>query len=148
MNILIVEDARIDALLLRRALESISGVDLKIIQVQTIKEALAVRKEVDAVLLDLYLPDSSPDESIERISQFDCPLFVVSGNCDPIQASRAISLGAAGVVLKTSRFNEYMMWASCLIMRGYYAKRRKKCSKCMWIILGVIILILLCFSIR
>lgn len=144
MNILIVEDSQVDAVLLKHAVESIRGININIIHVCTIKEALTFRKNVDAVLLDLHLPDSTPDESISAISSFDCPLFVVSGNCDPIQASRAITLGAAGIVLKTSKFNEYVMWASCLIIKGYIAQQRKKYSRCIWVLLAVLIGILLC----
>ena len=148
MNILIIEDSQVDALLLRRAIESIQGIHLNITQVNNMKDALSVRKSTDAVLLDLHLPDSSPDESIKMIPSFDCPLFVVSGNCDPLQAARAIELGAAGVILKTSRFGEYIMWASCLITKGYFAQRRKKYCRCIWILLIVTICILLCFSMR
>ena len=146
MNILIIEDSVVDALLLQRAIESIHGVDINIIKVSTMKDALSNRKNADAVLLDLCLPDSSPDESIKMVPSFDCPLFIVSGNCDPIQAARAIQLGAAGIILKTSRFKEYIMWASCLVTKGYFARRRKICDRYIMIILITIIGILLCFA--
>jgi len=147
MNVLIVEDSRTDSALLKYAIESIKGVDIYIVHVCTMKEALAVRKNVDAVLLDLSLPDSTPDQSISMIPLFNCPLFVISGNCDPAQASRAIILGAAGIVLKTSRFSEYMMWASYLIIKAYFAQQQKKYSKCIWTLIVVLIGILLCCAV-
>jgi two-component system sensor histidine kinase/response regulator len=104
LNLLIVEDSPSDARLLEACLEEgMLGVG-SIEREATLEGALAriSRGDVDAVLLDLGLPDSSGLDTIRQIvtSNPEVPVVIVSGLSDTSVAEEAVALGAQDYVLK------------------------------------------------
>jgi signal transduction histidine kinase len=104
LNLLLVEDSPSDARLLEACLdEGMLGVG-SIERQGTLEGALARlgRGDVDAVLLDLGLPDSSGLNTIRQVVMNNpaVPVIVVSGLSDASVAEQAVGLGAQDYVLK------------------------------------------------
>jgi signal transduction histidine kinase len=104
LNLLLVEDSPADARLLEEYLdEGMLGVGT-VEHEGTLEGALARlgRGDVDAVLLDLGLPDSSGLDTIRQVvtSNPEVPVIVVSGLSDASVAEEAVTLGAQDYVLK------------------------------------------------
>jgi signal transduction histidine kinase len=106
LNLLLVEDSPSDARLLEAYLEEgMLGVG-SIEREGTLGGALARlgRGHVDAVLLDLGLPDSSGLDTIRQVvtSNPEVPVVIVSGLSDESVAEEAVALGAQDYVLKNA----------------------------------------------
>jgi signal transduction histidine kinase len=104
LNLLLVEDSPSDARLLESCLyEGLLGVG-SIEREGTLKGGLARlgRGDVDVVLLDLGLPDSSGLDTIRQVvtSNPEVPVVIVSGMSDASVAEEAVALGAQDYVLK------------------------------------------------
>src|SRR6185295_4903911 len=104
LNLLIVEDSPSDARLLEACLyEGMLGVG-SIEREGTLGGALTRLDlgDIDAVLLDLGLPDSSGTDTIRQVvvRSPDVPVIVVSGLSDASVAEAAVALGAQDYVLK------------------------------------------------
>ena len=104
LNLLLVEDSASDARLLEAYLdEGMLGVGSVECE-DTLEGALARlgRGNVDAVILDLGLPDSSGLDTIRQVvtSNPEVPVIVVSGLSDERMAEEAVALGAQDYVLK------------------------------------------------
>jgi len=104
LNLLLVEDSPSDARLMEACLEEgMLGVG-SIEREGTLEGALVRlgRGGVDAVLLDLGLPDSSGLDTIRQVvtSNPEVPVIVVSGLSDASVAEEAVALGAQDYVLK------------------------------------------------
>jgi signal transduction histidine kinase len=104
LNLLIVEDSPSDARLLEAYLsEGLPGVG-SIEREGTLEGALARlgRGDIDAVLLDLGLPDSSGLDTFRQIvaSNPHVPVVIVSGMSDAHVSEEAVALGAQDFVLK------------------------------------------------
>lgn len=96
VTVLLVEDDRRQSDALRSLLEE-SSPDTAVIAAKSLKDALAHdRAGVDAVLLDLDLPDSNGLETLTAVlGRFaPVPVIVLTGTADAETADRAIALGA------------------------------------------------------
>ena len=103
LHILLVEDSRREAMLTQRQLCGIDD-DFSIQSVPTLKEAVARidGHKIDAVVLDLGLPDASGTHSILTLSKHfpDLPIVVLSGQSDAVAGARALQHGAQEFLLK------------------------------------------------
>jgi signal transduction histidine kinase/CheY-like chemotaxis protein len=103
LHILLIEDSSADAFLLQ---ESLSQVDRppKVIHVEKLDDALAYlnHKTVDAILLDLALPDSEGLATLERTNTAAdyLPIIVLTGLEDEAVAIEAVRKGAQDYLLK------------------------------------------------
>jgi two-component system CheB/CheR fusion protein len=89
-RVLLVEDNPGDADLVRAALEG-AGTAIRLDHVERLDEAIFLLSSarVDAVLLDLSLPDAHGAEAVERLraSFPECPLVVLTGASNPPDAA-------------------------------------------------------------
>jgi len=104
LALLLIEDSPSDAMLLREQLhESMNG-DVSIEHTSTLEEGLARLGQggIDAVLLDLGLPDSSGLETFERVSETlpQPAVVVITGLNDARLAEEAVRLGAQDYMVK------------------------------------------------
>jgi DNA-binding NarL/FixJ family response regulator len=108
-EILLVEDNPGDARLIQAYLEEVSSEGLPdtashIVHVTHLEEAQRCLAEahVDAVLLDLGLPDSEGLETLEALGSggADVPIVVLTGNADTALRRGATELGAIDYLLK------------------------------------------------
>jgi signal transduction histidine kinase/DNA-binding response OmpR family regulator len=105
---LLVEDEPADAELVSRHLESASSgrssERIRLVSVGTTDAACALLRDivVDAVILDLSLPDARGLEALRRICAItpDTPIIVLSGIADETIALEALRSGAQDYVLK------------------------------------------------
>jgi diguanylate cyclase (GGDEF)-like protein len=104
VRVLMIEDEKPDALMVRRSLASHFGTRIELEHAGTLAEGvrLLAESEFDAVLLDLSLPDSDRLEGIGRITQHDdeMPILVVTGLEDPQTAQEALACGAQDYLIK------------------------------------------------
>lgn len=121
MKMLIVDDHAV----LRQGLAALltdSGVAHEVLQAADRAEGLAIlaaHGDLDAVLLDLKLPDS---EGLSAITAFaaqspSTPIIIVSASEDPADVRRALDLGALGYAPKSSP-PETLVSAVQLVMAG------------------------------
>ena len=101
--ILLVEDRRSEAMTTERQLRAVDD-EFSVSRVSRLEEALEriSQHRVDAVLLDLGLPDSDGPQAIQRLnSQFpDLPIVVLSGRDDMATIHSALEYGAQGFLSK------------------------------------------------
>jgi len=104
VRVLVVEDTPEDALLLETLLEGARNRRYRTEQVARLSDALArlARGGIDAVILDLTLPDSSGLETFETIQrQFPTvPILVLTASQNEAMADLAIRHGAQDYLLK------------------------------------------------
>lgn len=105
LNVLLIEDNPVDALLLQSALETDRLSQFNLTRVERLAEGLRrlEQEEFDIALVDLGLPDSAGLETFTKLhKQFpDLPLVVFSGNEDEDQAIRAVRAGAQDYLVKS-----------------------------------------------
>lgn len=107
MRVLIIEDEKGVALLLRRFLEPLAT---EILEVSTMAEAFGIisgADEIDIITLDLGLPDSGVSSSLQEIRQIRSKrpgslVIVVTGQDIPALEAQALNHGADGVLFKQS----------------------------------------------
>lgn len=98
--VLIIEDSESCAETLLMALESIPGLELRVMQnTQAALKAIEERPdEIAAVVTDLHFPDSDGFELIRHLRSKPryamVPILLVSGDSDPQLPARALSIGA------------------------------------------------------
>lgn len=101
-NILLVEDSRVDAAIVK-ALLTENG-EFTVNRVTTLKEALTALsyKFYEAVLLDLNLPDSSGEESVKLLrSRYPgIPIIILSGQEEQVEYLRSPEFGVKGFLKK------------------------------------------------
>jgi signal transduction histidine kinase len=101
MRVLLVEDNEDDALLIREAL---SETNLEIERAERLSTALArlIEGGVDAVLLDLSLPDAHGLDTIDRVlsKASGVPIVVLTGFNDEEAAVKAVERGAQDYLIK------------------------------------------------
>jgi signal transduction histidine kinase len=104
VKILLVEDSPADAKLLCETLREISENKFELTCVQQLSEAMAKLAEsgFDAILLDLYLPDSQGLETIESILSTapTLPIIVLTGLKDENAGIQAVRKGAQDYLVK------------------------------------------------
>lgn len=104
IKVLLVEDSRTDARLLRQSLGEIPGQNFDIVWVERIKDAIAKLRDqpFDVGLLDLSLPDSSGIETFTLIQQAvpALPIVVLTGAADESAGVEAISRGVQDYLAK------------------------------------------------
>jgi len=103
VRLLVVEDNPADVVLTRRLLESASTHSFEISDAATLSAAFEeLRRGVDAVLLDLNLPDSQDLVTLQRLraEHPSVPIIVVTGLDDRQKAVEALSNGANDYFVK------------------------------------------------
>jgi DNA-binding NarL/FixJ family response regulator len=124
LSILIVEDTPADILLIKDMLAENRKLSWELTEAATLRGAIALlsRAEFDAVLLDLYLPDSEGIDTVRRvISQFPESAVVVLASLKNEQtAFQAIRYGAQDFLEKQD-LSPVMLLKSVL-----YAIERKR----------------------
>jgi signal transduction histidine kinase/DNA-binding NarL/FixJ family response regulator len=104
LRLLLIEDNPGDARLIRELLRELAYFPFSLVHVQTLAAAFEQlnQSEVDAVLLDLDLPDSHGLETLTRVRAFRASVAIVilSGNTDREVALGAVSEGAQEYLLK------------------------------------------------
>jgi len=104
LKILLVEDSESDAALLRENIRLSNVDDLRLDYAHSLQEAIDHFRSnhIDAMLLDLTLPDSSGLETIRRVRQAgtDMPIVVLTGVDDENTGVEAVRLGAQDYLVK------------------------------------------------
>src|SRR5947209_5194186 len=104
--VVIVEDSEHCAETLQIALESIPGLEPRVLHSTqaALKAVQDRRNEVAAIVTDLHLPQASGLELIRQLraepGYARLPILLVSGDSDPQLPQRALSLGADAFFLK------------------------------------------------
>lgn len=101
---LLVEDNPTDALLLKGALDEISGAVFETTRVERLGDALSRLEAApfDLVFLDLTLPDSRPPDTLTRLRLYqpDVPVVVLTGLDDESLGAKAVQMGAHDYLVK------------------------------------------------
>ncbi len=99
-KLLVIEDDDADAEMLRRKLHN--SFDLRMAKGLAGAQYVMEHESVDAVLLDLGLPDSEKDQTMRKVKRL-CPpvaIIVLSGHSDPELIARTISENASDFLVK------------------------------------------------
>ncbi len=124
VGILLVEDNPGDARLMKESLAGLRGARVDLEHVTSLGAGLDRLDEggVDAILLDLDLPDSTGIETFERVNAAwpGIPIIVLTGNDDEILAEKTVREGAQDYLLKGLPDGE-LLWRSIR-----YAIERKR----------------------
>ena len=109
-RILIADDHPLFRLALVQAVGNL-GDDIEIVQadgLESAREALATRGDIDLVLLDLHMPGSHGLMGLVslRIEFPSVAVVMISANDDPVVMRRAVTYGAAGFITKRSGITE------------------------------------------
>jgi sigma-B regulation protein RsbU (phosphoserine phosphatase) len=104
INVLLVEDNLDDVHFLRMVLNKAAGVRFKLESATNLKESLAclAKGEIEVILLDLTLPESSGMDTFNVIKEqaHDVPIIVLSGMDDERLALNAVHAGAQDYLVK------------------------------------------------
>lgn len=104
LRILLVEDSQTDAILIERALRSVSPHGYTIQKVETLSQALRVlgEDEFNVVLLDLSLTDTLGFNGLLSIQQFapKLPVIILTAHQDEEMALSAVQHGAQDYLFK------------------------------------------------
>ncbi len=123
INILLIEDNHDYARLIHRIISKKSSNLMEVEHHETFSKGFErlLQGEIDLVLLDLELPDSS---NIDKIVQIHCstdvPIVVLTGTDDEQVAIKAVQMGAQDYLMKSS------LDSSLLVRSIRYAIERKK----------------------
>ncbi|MBT8467186.1 MAG: diguanylate cyclase, partial [Deltaproteobacteria bacterium] len=103
-EVLLVEDNRIDAQLIRRLLRRVSAAYYRITHVRTLNDAVLSAEELspDVILADLNLPDSRGTDTVTSLQTAypDIPLIIVSAWEDEAVSLRSVKAGAQDYLVK------------------------------------------------
>jgi len=104
LQILLVEDDLLAAKLVRVVLDKNQTYDTEITHVTRIADALdqIERQVFDVILLDLNLPDSTAEQTLDRFGDMarQMPVIVLTGNDSEEVGVRAVQLGAQDYLVK------------------------------------------------
>lgn len=124
IRILLVEDNAAEALLCVETLQEAGRGEFEVVHAARMSEAREYigRYPLDAILLDLSLPDSQGLETLAEIHQAgtDLPVLVLTGNEDESMGMKAVSMGAEDYLFKGD------MHGPLLVRSIRYAIQRKK----------------------
>ncbi len=116
-RVLVVEDNPGDAELTFESLSNATGPGFEVARTATLSRALEVlaHHRVDAVILDLNLPDSAGVQTVGRIKDVlkDTPVIVLTGQVDDELRQNALDLGADEVFAKDES-NTRLFWRAVL----------------------------------
>lgn len=102
--VLLVEDSPADARIVRENLAGLEGDGFVLVHAERLAEGLEriAAGGIDAVLLDLSLPDSEGLETLRRFLEGtpDVPVVVLTGNDDGTLAAQAVGMGAQDYLIK------------------------------------------------
>lgn len=97
-RMLVVEDNPADADRLLESVAEVPGYEFQLVTVSRLEEAIAELKggDIDAIILDLNLPDSSGIDTLKNLEAFkkNAPIVVLSGNDSEVMRRRALDAGA------------------------------------------------------
>lgn len=128
MRVLLAEDDSSDAALLKLALSEGFSEGVEIIQVSTLKETIALlnREDIDLVMLDLSLPDSSGLDTAIATARAarETPIVVLTGLEDENTAVRAIHEGVQDYVTKSAMNAESVRRAARFAIERHRAMAR------------------------
>jgi signal transduction histidine kinase len=104
LNVLLVEDNPDDVRLLRRALVRDRVEDIHLVHVARLSDALLrlAKDRLDAVLLDLSLPDSTGLDTLRQLRAMagELPIVVLTGHTDEALGLRSLHEGAQDYLVK------------------------------------------------
>jgi two-component system, cell cycle sensor histidine kinase and response regulator CckA len=125
IKILLIEDNPGDVLLLQETLSEITFVELELVHVERLANALKrlQSEEFDVILLDLLLPDSDGLDTLIKIQEQTpgTPIVVLTGMADEALAMSAMKAGAQDYLVKGQ------VSGSDLLLRSMrYAIERKR----------------------
>jgi len=104
-KVLIVDDHRENAAALAMLIEAswkLPGDEMKVVVVHTMEDARKERDDSNVTILDLDLPDSSPEDTMAEIKNFPPPVIVLTGCADDALSAACMVAGAAHVFIKGS----------------------------------------------
>jgi signal transduction histidine kinase len=121
-RVLVIEDNRADARLLKELLAEVPGRPFVLTLAETLADGIAHAESSDVILLDLSLPDAHGRETVERMvaAGRSRPIVVLTGNDDEEAAIDALKAGAQDYLLKME------MSASTVARSIKYAIERKR----------------------
>jgi len=128
VKILLVEDNPGDARLFQEFIKEFSLLSVSLNSVSTLKEALefVTVKDLEVILLDLTLPDSTGIETLQKIKENfpDVALIVLTGLNDTEMAKKAVRFGAQDYMIK-GKIDSFLLEKSILysIERNQYYKQ-------------------------
>ncbi len=124
LQILLVEDSAADARLLQENILLNGSSDLSVSVVQSLHESVDHLKSnyIDAILLDLSLPDSAGLETVRQVRSAcpDIPIVVLTGIDDEKTGLEAVRIGAQDYLVKGQTDGRLIVRAVC------YAIERKQ----------------------
>lgn len=127
VKVLLIEDNAADARLIREMFKDISKPKYELIHVTSLQEGLKRlnEEEIDILLLDLSLPDSSGLKTFEKAHEYEpeLPIVILSGLEDEEVAIRAVRQGAQDYFVKGDVNSRILSRAI------NYAIERKKAEK-------------------
>ena len=127
LKILVLEDDRVDKILLERMLEASSLTVSEIIYATLLEQALQFlqNQSFDVVLSDLNMPDSTGIKTLTKINEAcpDAAIIAVTGQNDKKLGQQAIAEGAQDYLVKGD-FDEYALSKSVT-----HAVQRKQAEK-------------------
>ncbi len=118
MKYLIVDDHP----LVLKALEAEMGKESHCLLANSLRQSLEHiegHPDIDLILLDLKLPDSSGTQGLCRLRAAApaTPILILSGNTDPAEIKQVIEFGAAGFVIKSAELT-VLRQAMALVLAG------------------------------
>ncbi len=130
VHILLIEDSAIQASVIEQQLATSPTVDFKVTKAMTLGDGLRLFTEdhVDAVLLDLHLPDSSGLETFGRTLDAvgQVPIVILTNTDDMTVGAKAVEGGAASYLVKGQ------VDASQIIRSLRYAIQRHRAEHAEW----------------
>lgn len=124
INILLVEDNPAEAMLFMETLEETEPGQFEVVHAARMSKAREYigQNRLDAILLDLSLPDSQGLDTLSEIQQTgtDLPILVLTGNEDESMGMKAVGMGAEDYLFKGD------MHGPLLVRSIRYAIQRKK----------------------
>jgi CheY-like chemotaxis protein len=120
LRALLVEDSKLDAELLARALDR-GGFDLTWTRVDTAEhmEQAMQKQPWDLILCDHAMPDFSAPEALALLKRhgLDVPFIIVSGYIEEETAVAAMKAGAHDYVMKDASRGWCRRWSASFVMR-------------------------------
>lgn len=132
-RVLLIEDSETDALLV---LNQLAQEPIVVLRAKTLAEAIPLVDEVDLLIVDLTLPDSTCTQTITHIVH-GCskPVLILTGTSDPDIAYQLGHAGTLGTFLiKPVRRDQLLVsiaWAF-----GLYKRLQERCESIMDILAG------------